>query len=385
MRGLVRAHGLHVLIILSAVGAALEVALRGDSAQAPQIDPWLAAPMVAATAATLLSRHRFPFAGPAAFWVVAVAGSFVDGRLITYPASLFAAGLASAFLFGSLRDSTRGRHGLLVVVVGMFIVIDNSPDRTAGDLVFLPALFALAWLAGFYFRERGAQAAAADRRAHMAERERDAAARIAAAEERARIARELHDIVAHTVSVMVLQVGAVRHKLPDSLEQDKQALAGVEQTGRTALAEMRRLLGAMREPGAGAEREPQPGLEALGPLAERVRLAGLPVSVHVEGDPVPLPRALDLSAYRIVQEGLTNVLKHADADHADVVVRYGAEELCLEVRDDGRGPAGGGSPGHGLMGIRERVRLFDGELTAGAVDGSGFALTASLRLTEAAR
>ena len=160
-------------------------------------------------------------------------------------------------------------------------------------------------------------------RATQAEREREAAARIAVAEERARIARELHDIVAHAVSVMVLQVGVVRHKLPEELAEEADALRGVEQTGRAALAEMRRLLGAMRSEDGEAELSPQPSLERLDALAEEVGRAGLPVRVHVEGEPVRLPRAIDLSAYRIVQEGLTNALKHAHAGHADVTVRYG--------------------------------------------------------------
>ena len=150
-------------------------------------------------------------------------------------------------------------------------------------------------------------------RATQAERERDAATRIAVAEEHARIARELHDIVAHAVSVMVLQVGAVRHKLPDALAEDRDALTSVEQAGRTALAEMRRLLAAMRRDGDDVDLMPQPGLDGLGSLLEEIGRAGLPVRLHVDGEPFPLPAALDLSAYRIVQEGLTNALKHARA------------------------------------------------------------------------
>jgi signal transduction histidine kinase len=208
---------------------------------------------------------------------------------------------------------------------------------------------------------------------------------VAVAEERARIARELHDIVAHALSVMVLQIGAVRHKLPELPDEDREALEDVERTGRTALAEMRRLLGAMRDRGRGAELEPQPGLDNLGALVQRVRSAGLPVRLDVEGEPVPLPRALDLSAYRIVQEGLTNVLKHAGASHAEVVVRHRPDAVQLEVRDDGRGPASSDGLGHGLVGIRERVKLYGGDMTAGPANGGGFVLSASLRLTDARR
>ena len=381
----VRRHGLDLLVAIGALAGALEVLLRDDPGRDPTTAAWLAAPIVAATVLLLLGRRRHPFAAPAALWLICAALSFVDGRLIVFPVALYAAGLAAAFLLGSSRDRIQGLRGLVIAVVGVAIVIYNDPSHTTGDLLFVPAVFALAWLAGLSFRERGVQAAAAEERALAAERDREAAARIAAAEERARIAREMHDVVAHAVSVMVLQVGAVRHKLPGTLAEDKRALEDVEGAGRTALTEMRRLLGAMRERRDDAELEPQPGLENLEALLERVRLAGLPVRFQVEGEPVPLPRGLDLSAYRIVQEALTNVLKHAEAGRAEVVVRYGREALQLEVRDDGRGPRDGGDPGHGLVGIRERVKLYDGEMSAGAANGAGFVLRASLRLTELRR
>jgi signal transduction histidine kinase len=231
-------------------------------------------------------------------------------------------------------------------------------------------------------RERAQRAEAAEQRAALAEREQEAAARIAVAEERTRIARELHDIVAHAVSVMVLQVGAVRHKLPDARPEDREALEGVERTGRTALAEMRRLLGAMRRDGEDPELSPQPGLGDLDDLAQQVGRAGLPVRVHVDGQPYPLPHALDVTSYRIVQEGLTNALKHAHASRADVIVRYGSEELGIEVRDNGEGaiPAGGNGDGHGLVGIRERVKIYGGAMTAGSATGGGFVLSTSLPL-----
>jgi signal transduction histidine kinase len=224
------------------------------------------------------------------------------------------------------------------------------------------------------------QAEDAEERALRAEREREAAARLAVAEERARIARELHDIVAHSVSVIVLQVGAVRHKLPPSLEEDKEALEGVERTGRAALTEMRRLLGAMRRDGQDPELAPQPGLDSLESLLEEVGRAGLPVRLHVDGDRVPLPRAIDLSAYRIIQEGLTNALKHARATQADVTVRYGSDELELEVRDDGRGLTSTDGLGHGLVGVRERVKIYGGEMSTGTANGGGFVLSTRLPL-----
>src|SRR4029450_11144659 len=172
---------------------------------------------------------------------------------------------------------------------------------------------------------------AAEMRAMLAEREREAAARVAVAQERTRIARELHDIVAHAMSVMVLQVGAVRHKLPHTLEEDRDALGRVEQAGPSARAEMRRLLGAMRSDGDRVALGPQPGLDAIDSLVADVIHAGLPVQLHVDGEPYALPGAIDLSAYRIVQEGLTNALKHAHASHADVTVGYRPAAPRLET------------------------------------------------------
>ena len=217
-------------------------------------------------------------------------------------------------------------------------------------------------------------------RADQAERDREAAARIAVAEERSRIARELHDIVAHAVSVMVLQVGAVRHHLPAVLEDDKDALRDVERAGRRALTEMRSLLAAMRREGEEAELVPQPGLDGLDLLVDEISRAGLPVEVHIDGEPVPLPRGIDLSAYRIVQEGLTNALKHARASDADVTVRYRPDELEIEVRDNGLGSSTTDGLGHGLVGVRERVRIYGGEMTAGTVNGGGFVLSIRLPL-----
>jgi signal transduction histidine kinase len=179
---------------------------------------------------------------------------------------------------------------------------------------------------------------------------------------------------------MVLQVGAVRHNLPEGLEEDRDALRNVEEAGRTALGEMRRLLGAMRSDGEDAELAPQPGLGRLDALADEVRRAGLPVRLHIDGEPFPLPHAIDLSAYRIVQEGLTNALKHARASQADVTVHYAPDELRIDVRDDGRGSSTGDGAGYGLVGIGERVKIYGGEMTAGPEAGGGFVLSTRLPL-----
>jgi signal transduction histidine kinase len=377
---LARRYWLDALVVLAAVEGMLEVALRQDSPQAPTSTLWFAMPATAAVVLPLLARRRFPFAAPASVWILSAAISFVDGRLVVFTPGVYVAGMAAAFLLGNLEDAMQARLGLVVAVGGAAIIIYNKPDHAPGDLVFVPLLFAIAWLAGFALRERAAQAEAAEERAAAAEREREAAARVAVAEERARIARELHDIVAHAVSVMVLQVGAVRHKLPDALAEDADALRGVETTGRAALAEMRRLLGAMRRDGDSPELSPQPGLGRLDSLVDEVTRAGLPVRLHVEGEPFPLPRAIDLSAYRIVQEGLTNALKHAHASEADVTLRYAPEEVQIEVRDDGDGGPPSDGPGHGLVGVRERVKIYGGEMSAGRATGGGFVLSTRLPL-----
>jgi len=300
--------------------------------------------------------------------------------LLAFVGSLGIVGLASAFLLGNLRNPLKGGAGLIIVVVGIVVVVYNIPGETASDLVFIPLRFVVAWVAGYALRERAEQAEAAEERAAQAEREREAAARVAVAEERARIARELHDIVAHAVSVMVLQVGAVRHKLPDSLAADRDALRGVERAGRTALAEMRRLLAAMRSEGDDAELVPQPGLDGLDSLLGEIGRAGLPVELPVDGEPFPLPRGIDLSAYRIVQEGLTNALKHANASDADVTVRYRPDELEIGVRDNGHGSATSDGLGHGLIGVRERVKIYGGRMSAGTASNGGFVLSTRLPL-----
>jgi signal transduction histidine kinase len=373
-----RKYGFDILIVIAAVEMSLEVAIR-HGATTGTTPKWFAVPAAALIVLPLLARRRFPFAAPVALWVVAAMVSFVDGRLVVFTTVATVAGLVAAFLLGNLPDRMQARVGLVVVLVAAAILMYNNPTHTTAELLIVPALFFVGWLAGFALRQRAAQAEEAEDRAARAERERAVATRIAVSEERARIARELHDVVAHSVSVMVLQVGAVRHRLPQALSEDKDALKDVEKAGRGALAEMRHLLSAMQD-GQDVELAPQPGLDNLDSLVEQVGRAGLAVRLEVEGEAVPLPRAVDLSAYRIVQEGLTNSLKHAKASHADVTVRYKAKDVELEVRDDGIGTSSSDGLGHGLVGIHERVKIYGGEMSAGAGTEGGFVLTASLPL-----
>ncbi len=375
-----RRHGLDVLIVLAAAAGVIEVVVEHDSASAPRSALWFVVSAVVVVVLSLLARERLPFAAPAALWLLVAALSFIDGRLAPSVVAVFLAGMAAAILLGSLRDPVQARVGLAIVLSSALIVVYNAPDRDAGTFVFIPLLFAICWLGGFALRTRLEQAQAAEVRAAQAEHERDTAARIAVAEERARIARELHDIVAHAVSLMVLQVGAVRHRLQETRSEDADALRGVEQAGRTALAEMRRLLGAMRADGDDVELTPQPGLDGLDALLAEVGRAGLPVQLHVDGEPLPLTRAIELSAYRIVQEGLTNALKHAHASAADVTLRYRPGELQIEVHDDGSGVTPTNGSGHGLVGVRERVKIYGGEMSAGPATEGGFVLSTSLPL-----
>jgi signal transduction histidine kinase len=246
------------------------------------------------------------------------------------------------------------------------------------DFLFPLVVFGGAWVAGRLVRQRQLYAEAVEERAGALEREGEANARAAAAEERARIARELHDLLSHSVSVMVVQAAAERSALGSDRAAPGEALEAIERTGRQALAEMRRLFTLLRS-GAPAELAPQPTLAELDALVARVREAGLPVALRTEGEPAAVPPGVALCAYRIVQEALTNVIKHAGPARASVVVRYSGDSLELEVADDGRG-ALNRSVGHGLTGMRERVALYGGELDAGSRNGGGFVVHARLPL-----
>jgi signal transduction histidine kinase len=248
--------------------------------------------------------------------------------------------------------------------------------------VFNLVQFATAWILGDLQKRRLAYTSRLEALNAQLAGEQELRARWAVAEERGRIARELHDVVAHSVSVMVVQAGAARRSIAGNPDQATTALTQIEATGRQALAEMRRLLGLLRDRRGGTEAlAPQPSLAHLDSLVLAAREAGLPVDLTVEGEPRPLPAGIDLSAYRIVQEALTNSLKHAGPARATVRIRYSGRALEVHVWDDGRGR--NGSPdgdGHGLIGMRERVALFGGALEVGPRPGGGFRVAARLPL-----
>ncbi|MFI8995897.1 sensor histidine kinase [Streptomyces sp. NPDC053542] len=260
-------------------------------------------------------------------------------------------------------------------------------------VVFLTVPFVLAWVMGDSLRTRRAYWAQLEERAARLEKERATQSRMAVAAERARIARELHDVVAHNVSVMVVQADGAAYVLKSAPEQARQALETISGTGRQALAEMRRLLGVLRtgEGAEGGEYVPQPGVDQLADLVEQVRGAGLPVEFTVGGRERPLPSGVELTAYRIVQEALTNTRKHGGPGvGATVRLVYGEERLELLVEDDGRGAqhelyeeGGADGQGHGLIGMRERVGMVGGSLDAGPRPGGGFRISAVLPLAPA--
>ena len=237
---------------------------------------------------------------------------------------------------------------------------------------------AAAWVVGRALRRWRLEAVELGRHAGRLERESDQRARLAAAEERARIARELHDVVAHAVSVIVVQAQGAQRVLVGEQEPVRDALGSIEASGRQALVELRRMLGILRRGDEELALTPQASLRHLDGLVEHVREAGMPVELRIEGDPEPLPPGVDVSAYRIVQEALTNALKHAGPARASIVVRYGPDELELEISDDGRSSGKGDGTGHGLVGMRERVAVVGGVLESGVRPGGGFVVRARL-------
>jgi signal transduction histidine kinase len=322
-------------------------------------------------------RRRYPFGAPVAVGVMIAAISFIDTGFISDEFVAFLSGITVAFMFGMLRDRNQALAGAAFLAGTIAVVAHNQGDHP-GDFAFPAIVFGISWIVGFFLGQKLREGTEAKERAERLEREREEQARLAVAEERARIARELHDIVGHSVSVMTVQAAGVRSLLRPDQEREREALQIIEQTGREALAEMRRLVGVLRRPEEGPALAPQPSLEHVEKLVSQAREAGLPVRLRVEGDPVQLPAGVDLTAYRLVQEGLTNAIKHARAENAEVVVRYGEASVELTVTDDGRGDGDGVKGGNGLVGMRERVSVYGGKLDAGPRPEGGFRLHATL-------
>jgi signal transduction histidine kinase len=348
-----------LLAVVLTAGALID-AWRGGDAAHHRIATAVVAAVVTASVAV---RRRHPaLVGTAVPVFAAVNFAVWTGpQFVGYP-------IANACALYALTVWTPPRRfGLgLALVAAAFLATSAAPGGSfRGAVPFTVVTVAVMLLVRRVVGDR-------ERRAQIAERERDVAAREAVVEERARIARELHDVIAHHVSMMVLQAGAERRGLGDEHASTREVLETVERTGRSALTEMRRLLGMLRSD-AEEPLTPQPGLEDVPLLVGQLRAAGLPVELHVEGEPAQLPVGIELSAYRIIQEALTNALKHAGGAQARVSVRYGRDSLELEIADDGAGDSARASAGgHGLVGMRERVALYGGRLDAGRRPSCGF-------------
>ena len=368
-------------LIFVGMGISIAGAVVGQGRKnGPEGPMWLDIVLAVLITGPLLVRRRFPFGAPLGVGVGVVIASFADNSLVPFDFIAFLAGSAAVFLLAQLRDWRQAVAGLAMAFGVEAIVVRNDPSGQLGQFIFVSLIFTVVWVVGFTLGRKFAEANEAKERATRAEREREARARAAVADERARIARELHDVVGHSVSVMTVQASGVRRLLRPEQEREREALLIVERTGREALAEMRRMVGVLRRPEEAPALAPQPSLEHVDRLVEQTREAGLPVELRVEGEATELPAGLDLTAYRLVQEGLTNALKHARATRAEVVVNYGDSQIEVMVLDDGSGVGNGDGGGHGLVGMRERVSVYGGELDAGPRPGGGFRLRARLPL-----
>jgi signal transduction histidine kinase len=326
------------------------------------------APLVSAAALAAAMSVQVTLVYPTAAFV----GAFVPMLVVTYSVAAYEERL------------DRALAGLTITVAGVLVVTLRIPElRSFSEVPFEIACLACAWLVGrfvFGLRDRAREAR---RRATDLEAQREREAREAVDRERARIARELHDVIAHSVSLMGIQAAAAEQVLAGDPERAREPLRAIQETARDAVEELRRLLGMLRADADGDALSPQPGLASLEPLAEQMRAAGLPVDLRVEAEGDHLSPGVELSVYRIVQEALTNALKHAGGAAAAVLVRRREGALEVEISDDGRGAgaAPGGDAdevGHGLIGMRERVALYDGSISAGPDEDGGYRVRASL-------
>jgi signal transduction histidine kinase len=325
-------------------------------------------------------RRRAPLFMAAVLFTIHVAGEVAAPVDATEGGFLFA---VAALLIGMYSTAVYESMLARAVAGGLLIGIGANWDLVVGGLTaddFWPFRFffmAGAWLAGRVLHGRGLEV-------DQLERQQEALTKAAIAEERGRLARELHDVIAHNVSVMVVQAGAAQEVLARAPQRAVESLENIQRTGRETVTELRRLLGILRVGDNESLTTPQPGLGELDALIERVRGAGLPAELEITGAHRALPVSIDLSAYRIVQEGLTNALKHAAASAVHVQVTYGERDLTLEIVDNGRGASSNGMEGHGLIGMRERVAMFNGKMEFGNAPEGGFRLRARIPLDDRA-
>lgn len=348
---------------------------------------WLvyAGPPLLALAGTvpLALRRRYPMAVMLVIGYSALLWDLLPGESTAAFLAMFVA-IFSAGLYTT--DRRRSAAGIAIFIAGAFgfWIVDAAltPGEAAVDLwlLFMLGFIGAIWWAGDVMRERTVRAQELAERAADLERRRALEVAEAATDERMRIARELHDVVAHTMSVMVIQAAAAVRIMDDQPERAREAMRQVESTGRIAMVEMRRLLGIVRRANGTDSTLPQPGLARLDDLIDEFRAAALPVAARMVGQSRPLPPGLDVSAYRIIQESLTNAMRHAHATSVQVVVEYLPDAVEISVTDDGVGSAvqTEDAIGHGLVGMHERVALFGGELETGPRAEGGFAVRARL-------
>jgi len=288
--------------------------------------------------------------------------------------------VSGAYMLGARTQGRVLAAGTIALIVALAVDAIVEESQTVSALLFFTFfVVGLPVAAGQATRSRAQLADELADRAVALERAREGEAQAAVQEERARIARELHDVVAHDVSVMVVQAAAAKRIVEREPDRAEEAIVSIEGTGREALAEMRRLLGVLRRGDEDLALAPQPSLSRVDALLARTRAAGLDVALERSGDDAPLPAGVDLAAYRVVQEALANVVRHARAEHATVRLTYDPRAVVVEVVDDGRGAAdGGGKAGHGLIGLRERVDLYGGDFEAGPRAEGGFGVRARL-------
>jgi signal transduction histidine kinase len=374
--------GLPVWVLDSALATMFVIAgfLTVNSPMSSDIEyepiDWRAYLLMLAVTLPYFLRRRYPLA---VFVVSAVA-------LVSYVLIQFHEGvlptvvLVGMYTVGAYCSPRKIAVALSVMAVALLVLLaGNALGFNAADFAANMAFFTVAVLFGWSVQSRRLRTDALEQRAEALEREREEESRRAVADERLRIAQELHDVMAHSMSVIAVQAGAGMHVVDDDPAEAKRALENISATSRSTLTELRRLLGVLRDAEGGATYEPAAGLDELSGLVRSVSEAGVPVSVSVDGSLDELPPGVGFTGYRIVQEALTNVLRHAGPSSASVAVRHADGSLHIEVRDDGRGVNGrSAEAGHGLAGMRERVAVYGGSLEAGPQPGGGFAVVAEL-------
>ena len=377
---LVRKHQDPLLAAALATMSQVEIWSSGNALE----DKLLIAPLALAGTVSLLWRRREPVVV-----LLLITGVWYVSTLVvpTSGDDSLAGGIALVIAIYSVGAHAHGGWAVAGVFAALgvtFAATATDPDEASlGSYAFFLFVVGGSWLAGRAIRHRRQSERLLEERAVAAEREREARARAAVAEERTRIARELHDVVAHAISMIVVQARGGRRSLATEPAEARAAFDSIEEAGAQALTEMRRLLGMLRNDDEQLALAPQPALRNLDTLVAQLREAGLSVEFSIEGEPTELPTGIDLSAYRIVQEALTNALRHAGPATARVIIRYRRDGLELEIVDTGSGADDGDVAGRGLLGMRERAALYGGEVEAGQRRGGGFAVRARLPLDSA--